>query len=272
MAFFDRNFTKSHGASGKYIYTFKTLYKETSETYNKKPPFGIDGLVLSKYSPSSHTMAILSTLPEDTNNPTVLKEVLTQWLQDCSGAFVKPPTIDKCIANCQSKLDTDTNADVLTMLDSEEDKDWLIQWMPTVIAVDSPNFTLYWAPCYKVLYTRPADEKISLDDAGAEVEVQNPEKTYTILPQATRLVNGEWMQELTDVSLPLSDSPALRLDVDFEAQREKMRRRVRDARIRAKLARYRAERLASRYEARFGDYPSEDDEEAQTEAETEVDE
>lgn len=246
------------------------MYKETPETYNKRPPFGLDGQILRPESSSTELDTIVTTLPEDTSNPTVLKDVLTQWLTDCSGAFVKPPTIDKCLANCQSKLDT--NADVVSILSSEEDKDWLLQWIPTTLAVDSPKFTIYWAPCYKVLYTRPADEKISLDDSGVDVEVQNPEKTYTILPQATRLVNGEWMQELTDVSLPLSDSPALRLDVDLEAQREKMRRRVRDARIRAKLARYRAERLASRYEARFGDYPSEDDEEAQTEAETEVDE
>lgn len=270
MPYFDSNFTKSYNSNGKVVYTFNTCYKETPETYNKKHPLSVDGSVLySSCSPSECSKA-LGTAPDDISNPTVLKAVFEQWLRDCSGAFVKPPTVEKCLAKCTSLLDS--QADVVSLLSEEEDKDWLLQWVPTTLHVDAPWFIVHWSPCYKVPYTRPANEQIELDDEAATVEVQNPEKTYTILPQATRLVNGEWMQELTDVSLPLSDSPALRLDIDLEAQKEKMRRRIRDARIRAKLARYRAERLASRFEAKFGEYPSEDDEEAQTEAETEGDE
>jgi len=57
------------------------------------------------------------------------------------------------------------------------------------------------------------------------------------------------------------------LDIDIDAQRDKLRRRIREARIRAKLALYRAERLAHKYEERYGIYPEHDEEEAQTEAE-----
>ena len=44
-----------------------------------------------------------------------------------------------------------------------------------------------------------------------------------------------------------------------------MRKRIREARIRAKLARYRAERLAQQFERKYGVWPEEDQEEAQTE-------
>jgi hypothetical protein len=81
------------------------------------------------------------------------------------------------------------------------------------------------------------------------------------------MVQNEWLQEISDLSIPYSELPTLRLDPNFEQQKEKYRRRVRDARIRSKLAKYRAERLAQRYEERFGVYPEEDEEEAQTEAE-----
>jgi len=66
----------------------------------------------------------------------------------------------------------------------------------------------------------------------------------------------------------LSDISPFRLDVNFEKQREKYRKRIRDARIKAKLARYRAERLCAIYEDKFGYWPSEDEDEAQTEVES----
>ena len=128
-----------------------------------------------------------------------------------------------------------------------------------------PVFQIYWAPCYKKVCT----SRITLE----EPELQQPEKTYTVLSQPLRLNDEtEWIQEMADLHVPFADSTTLRLDPDVEVQKERFRRKVRDARIRAKLARYRAERMAVRYEEKYGAYPEEDLEEAQTEAETEHDE
>jgi vacuolar-type H+-ATPase subunit H len=76
---------------------------------------------------------------------------------------------------------------------------------------------------------------------------------------------------MADLHVPYVDTTTLRLDSELELQKEKMRRKVRDARIRAKLSRYRAERIASKFEDKFGFYPEEDIEEAQTEVENSSD-
>jgi len=96
-------------------------------------------------------------------------------------------------------------------------------------------------------------------------EVQGPDRTYTVITGA----RPEQWTEVNELPLSMSSNPPLRLDGDLsiDIQREKYRKRVRDARLRAKLARYRAERLEHRFFERFGVWPEEDADEAQTEAE-----
>lgn len=260
---FSPKFTKQVSSTGKTVYWFETLYKQTSATRNTVPPLAVNGDVLYSNDETKDD-EIFKVLPDETRNPEVLKRVYDAWIVDCSGAFVKPPTVENCLINTENFLDS--SASVANLLSNEESTDWLLQWVPTKIKVDSPKFHIYWAPCYKIVNTR-IPEKIAIETIP-DVDVQNPERTYTFTPGTTRLYNGEWLQEITDMPLPLSDSPALRLDIDMDLNREKMRRRVRDARLRAKLAKYRAERMAKRFEERYGIYPEEDVEEAQTEAET----
>jgi hypothetical protein len=129
-----------------------------------------------------------------------------------------------------------------------------------------PDFLVYWAPCYKLkVPDARIPELTQFDDKIGDFELQQPEKTYTITPSTRQ---GDWIQEIPELQVPLSDGPALRLAGDEEdPQMIKYRRRVHEARIKAKLARYRAERLAQRFEERYGFYPSEDEDEAQTDAE-----
>lgn len=235
------------------MYWFHSLYKEAPETKNTRPPFAVDGAETD----FTDTDVSMFQIPEELRNPEHWKPVYEAWIQDCSGAFVKSPTIEQCLAN--TELIADSNAPMVT----PEKGQWVYQWVPTKIKVDSPKFQMYWAPSFKIPST-PKQEKISIEDSTIhEVEVQ-------LHPGTTRTYNGDWIQEITDVPLSMADAPPLRLDVDIDSQREKMRRRVRDARLRAKLAKYRAERMARRYEERFGTYPDEDEEEAQTEVETDA--
>ncbi len=257
--------------SGKAMYWFHSAYKPSSD-YSSRHPFAVDGVTLDfdPFNPSE-----LVTLPEEAKNPEKLRDVYASWIQDCSGAFVKPPTIEQCLANTEviwdSNVSTTVTSHLLNIEGYKPNQLWTILWLPTKIKVDSPKFQVYWAAVTKVP-APPRNEKISMEDDTTihEVEVQYPEKTYTIHPGGTRTFNGEWIQDITDIPLSMSDAPPLRLDVDIDAQREKMRRKVRDARLRAKLAKYRAERMARRYEERFGIYPDEDEEEAQTEVETDA--
>ena len=272
------------GPDNKLEYWFSTIYTQTDQTlnYNQKPPFSVEGDVI--YSECSQLSRksdeeLFAKLPEETKNPVVWKSVLERWIADCGTSFTKPPTLSQCLANCE--ICWDNNAPVASLHAAEEDSDWVLQWIPTRVKVSNSRFYIYWAPCYKTVYTRIPDlstgtseisEKISLGD-NYVIALQNPEQTYTFDPENTRRIDlashdhTVGLEELTELSMPLMNSPTLRLTVDFDVQKEKYRRRVRDARIRAKLAQYRAERLADRFETRFGYYPEEDEDEAQTEGE-----
>jgi len=285
LPFFSKHFKRQVKPEGQMIYWFQTCYKQTenSASWNEKPPLAVDGEIVysdSKYLEDANMATILEKLPEETSNPVLLKNVFEQWIQDCSSAFVQSPTVSQCLANTVSVWDS--NAQVATVLDSEESKDWILQWIPTRIKVDKPIFQVYWAPSYKIINTPIpilldiADQTKSVIKIGNHSEnpdIQSPEKTYTILPSLTTR-QGDWLQEIPDLQVPLSEGPTLRLDNENSSDPvlEKYRRRIHDARIKAKLARYRADRLAQRFEERFGFYPSENEEEAETEADlTEAD-
>jgi hypothetical protein len=268
--YFSSKFRREKDSDGKYMYWFTPAVNlETSASSVDSFPFVLDGLEFN--GSDTLTYAQLTSVPEDLHNPSIFKLVYTQWLKDCSGAFVKPPTLEQCLAKTIIKIDTSLS--LPPVLSEEEDDDWVLRWIPTKLKVHTPVFEIFWAPCYKVR----ARSRIELEDTISQqtepIEVQNPEKTYTFVPQP-RPVASEWIQELADLHVPYADDVPLRLDTDAnsDAQKEKLRRKVREARIRAKLARYRAERMASRFEERYGFYPEEDEEEAQTEVETDNDE
>lgn len=266
MPFFSNKFKRQKNPEGSYQYWFQTCYTQNESNRNERPPLAVDGETLdSEILSSQDESRVFMRLPEETENPSVLKKVFEQWIQDCSQAFVKPPSIEQCLINCQSIWDS--NAPIATLEETEESSNWILQWIPTKIKVDAPTFQVYWAPSFKVEATRIPEIKdeshnIMINLKSKDIELQTHEDTTRVI----RAKDGsDWLQEMNGDALPLSDSPALRLDID--TQREKYRRRVKEARIRAKLAHYRAERLAQRYEERYGMYPDEDEEEAQTEVE-----
>jgi len=264
--YFKSEFKRQSNPNGKYMYWFDTLYTQT--VLNEKYHLAVDGLV---FDPENQlTREEYLKLPEELNNPAVSRKVYTQWIVDCSGAFVKCPTIDQCLARTKSLIDP--NATLPTIHSEEEEQTWTLQWFPTRIKVDTPVFEIYWSPCYKILCkSRILIEEEEPEVLEAPVELQNPEKTYTIVPQLSRPSETNWIQEMADLHIPFVDSSTLRLDADEEVLKERLRRKVREARIRAKLARYRAERMAAKYEERFGQYPEEDGDEAQTDGETDTD-
>jgi len=276
--FFSSKFKKQSNQHGTSIYIFHSCYRQDDMTHNEIPLLAVDGLEFSTTSDHDSTgiknSKHFTELPEETFNPLVYKKVYETWIRDCSGAFLKSPTLEQCLANSESLWDS--NAPVASLNTDEQDSDWILQWVPTKIQVAMPFFQIYWAPCYKIPCTRIPEligqNSSHNDTTNPLIELQSPEKTYTITRRINPAIQGEYLQEISDVSMPYSDLPPLRLDPNFEQQKEKYRRRVREARIRAKLARYRAERLAQRYEDRYGIYPEEDEEECQTEAEQTEDE
>jgi len=263
--YFNHQFKRQSTTPGKYAYIFETLYNQTEANQNEVPPLVVDGIDIDSNKLLAREEYFKA--PEGLQNPNIWKNVYTTWIADCSGAFVKCPTLEQCLAKTESIVDM--NASLAYITSEEDDEMWTLQWIPIRVIVNVPTFTIHWAPSYKVL----CKSQISLDDIPqptSSVDIQNPEKTYTILSQRPRQYetkDSEWIQEMADLHVPFADSTTLRLETD-ELQKEKFRRKVRDARIRAKLARYRAERIASKYEEKYGIYPDEDAEEAQTEVDT----
>jgi hypothetical protein len=260
---FSSKFRRQKGPDGRIQYWFESCHPHTADEH----PISVEGENIP-----SEVIQESFIMPEDIYNPQVSRRVFETWIMDCSGAFVKSPTIEQCLANVTSLWDS--NAPIAKVDASEQDDTWIYMWSPTKIKVEMPHFQIYWAPSYKTKLTRIPEMCTSdvVSPDYTDVILDSPERTYTIAPDGTRVITTRVaLQEVHDSALPLSDSPALRLDMDLnsaeQAQREKFRKRVRESRIRAKLARYRAERLAERFEERFGEYPEEDEEEAQTEVE-----
>jgi hypothetical protein len=268
--YFSSAFNRQRCPDGKYSYNFTTLYtqKEGNPSWNEIAPFSVQGETVyadPAWANEANMEEVFQRLPEECHSSEQVKPIYEQWIVDCSKAFTKPPTIEQCVSKSVSICDS--NVPTATVLDSEEKEDWILQWIPTRIQVVMPNFYVYWAPYYKLPASRIPDfeEEGKIPELNVVMEVQQPEKTYTIIPNARQ---GEWLQEIPELQVPLSDGPALRLAGDEEDPTMiKIRRRVHEARIKAKLARYRAERLAQRFEERYGFYPSEDEDEAQTEIE-----
>jgi len=239
---------------------FDTLYTQNSDNLNEKHPLFVDGINVEPEMNMDKESYYKK--PDDLDNPNVVRNVYMQWISDCSGAFVKCPTIEQCLSKSESIVDS--NASIATIYPEEEDNSWTLQWNPIRVKVDMPLFQIYWAPSYKV----PFKSRISLDESPPTPEVLD----RTIELQTNPKSRTDWLQEMADLHVPFVDSSTLRLESEMEAQKDKLRRKVRDARIRAKLSKYRAERMAARYEEKYGIYPDEDAEEAQTEVDSNSDE
>lgn len=264
--YFKSQFRRQQRPDGKYMYWFDTFItnNRTLQDVAEATKIVVDGETICG---SDYSGEAFLNPPEDIHNPNVILNVYTQWLQDSKDAFVKPPTLEQCLAKSESIVDSNVPTSIYP---EEADQEWTLQWVPSRIKVDMPIFQVYWAPLYKI----PSKSRISLEDMEPKKDITVHEIEVQLNPQVSRLEKtNEWIQELADLHVPYTDSPTLRLDTNTEdVQREKLRRKIHDARIRAKMATYRAERMALRFEQKYGFYPQEDEDEALTEAETEVEE
>jgi hypothetical protein len=278
---FEETFQKEKLPSGQWEYQFR--HKRMAHDGQSVPLYSIVGQLLPSEQEEGEICVeddeqIFNTLPKECLLDETLQIVYERFVEECGKWFQKRPTLDAFRNGVQQIVDTD--ATIASLGPNEEDYDWILLWVPTVVRMSGARFTIGWAPCYKLKQTKESRLIPDSEEGDLIPELQGPELSPSPQDGNTRLirtapsttVRTDWLQEIPESSLPYSDIPALRLDDEFLAQREKYRRRVREARIRAKLARYRAERIAHRFEERFGIYPDEDEEEAQTEAEQTEDE
>jgi hypothetical protein len=277
--FFEETFQKEKNQSGQWEYRF--CHKWCKHNGTTTIPCSILGKQLPSEQEDGELMdeeeekQIFRTLPSDCMKDETVQQVYDVFTKDCGKWFQKCPTQEAFRNGLQHSINEE--AHIASLGPGEEEFDWQLLWIPTMIRIVGGKYTICWAPCYKL--KQPKQSRLisdeDMEDEPLIPELQGPEFAPTYQEGNTRLIHtapsttvrADWLQEIPESMLPYSDVPALRLDEEFLAQREKYRKRVREARIRAKLARYRAERIAQRFEERFGVYPDEDEEEAQTEAE-----
>ena len=206
-------------------------------------------------------------LPEACSQKEVGEFIVKTWFHSCKHFFSKPISFDAVMARTLTH-EADPAEAVAALSPEEEENEWFLLWVPTSVVMEKQHITVRWAPTQKKL----AESRIEEDFSGDTPSIQGAEESQfrVIENQPLNASDAQWIQDVSE--LPFSDRPALRLAVDQEASKEKLRRRVRDARLRAKLARYRAERLAMLFQERLGFYPEENGEEVQTEYEGSSDE
>jgi hypothetical protein len=199
----------------------------------------------------------LWAMPSMCTNKELIKDIVDSWYDNCKRVFIKPLNIENLYSKVVNIVQTEYP--VAALSPEEEDQEWILLWVPIHIELRKTELLILWAPSHK----KPGMSRINED-----FEVQNPEEPqYRIIANAEypATTDASWIQDISQ--LPLSDSPALRLEMDLDSAKERLRRRVRDSRLRAKLARYRAERLAQTFLERYGVYPEPDADEIETEYE-----
>jgi hypothetical protein len=198
------------------------------------------------------------TIPNACSEENIISHVINNWYTDCKHVFVKPLNLNVLLKTAASQIDT--SYPVVELSPDEENQEWTLLWTVTKVEISKFFLNIYWAPTHK---------KASQSRIIEDFEVQDPEESQYKIIEGSREIsegNSAWIQDIGQ--LPLSDRPALRLEAELDQAQERFRRRIRDARLRAKLSKYRADKLSSQFERKYGFYPVEDEEEAQTEYES----
>lgn len=185
----------------------------------------------------------LWSMPEDCFKQPLISHIVKSWYNDCKHVFAKPLNIDNLIGIVTHIVDK--SYPVVALIPEEENQEWILLWTVTRVEISKTLLNIYWAPTHKKLY-----ESAIIED----FEIQESPDEYKIID--------------ANVEFPLAEGPALRLEVEQDYSQERFRRRIRDARLRAKLSKYRADKLSLQFQKKYGYYPVEDEEEAQTEYET----
>jgi hypothetical protein len=186
---------------------------------------------------------LLWVIPKECASEAIVSYVVRSWHETCKHVFAKQLNIDNFISISTHLLDK--AYPVIALTPEEENQEWILLWSVTRIEISKNLMRIYWAPTHKRLY-----QSRIIEDFDSH-------------PDEYKIIDA-------NVEFPLAEGPALRLESDIDHGQEEFRRRIRDARLRTKLYKYRCEKLALQFEKKYGYYPTEDEEEAQTEYETDT--
>lgn len=140
---------------------------------------------------------------------------------------------------------------------------WFIPtWKPASIKASRSQFVMTWA----LIKMTPTQPKISADFllGSSTPRAQSPEQ-----PSAEELRTIQIQDTLVPVGdLPLSDLPPLSFYTETDTDRQLIRQKIREARLRVALAKLKAQRMEQRYYERYGETPMESEESSELSSES----
>jgi len=185
------------------------------------------------------------TVPED-----IVTSIIELYLQFASSYFVKPPTVEHMKKHLTH---------IITSASDAAKKDSLLTMYLSSIKIYSKKSEFNWSSCK--VEKKESDDQIPSDflvnsrPSSPALEAETRNITITSDP-----VSNAILEAIADI--PLQDggnsNGAFRLDDDGE---ERMfRLRLLEAKLSAKLAKYKVKKEEDKYYSRFGRHPPDDDE------------
>lgn len=164
------------------------------------------------------------------DNETFIKQLITSFLATASQYFARTYTVDVLLKHLKHTIFSSENS-------TEMPCELVVE--PHEIIIFQGKFTLQWKLTHSSIMIRIPD----LEEAPI-VDVPAP---------LTKNSSTDELIQVDDLEEDLREHPVMS-EEDISRHYEK--RRVKEARLRAKLAQYKAERAMSRYLDKYGDAPS----------------
>jgi hypothetical protein len=169
----------------------------------------------------------------------VSEAFVREFLEKTKKYFTTPLTVEKVLRHLRHTVDT---------TDAPKEAGWYsLVWQPSVFVIKSGDFALTWQPT-NLKATEPI---IPAEFTSTTPRAQSPALRQIQIHDSLIPVGD----------LPLSDLPPLSFGTEeLDPEKEEIKRRIREARLKLQLAKLKTQRMEQKYYERYGQNPQESDE------------
>jgi hypothetical protein len=175
----------------------------------------------------------------------VSEAFVREFLEKTKKYFTTPLTVEKVLRHLRHTVDT---------TDAPKEAGWYsLVWQPSVFVIKSGDFALTW---------QPTNLKATEPVIPAEFTSTTPRAQSPAIPEQPALRQIQIHDSLIPVGdLPLSDLPPLSFGTEeLDPEKEEIKRRIREARLKLQLAKLKTQRMEQKYYERYGQSAQESDE------------
>lgn len=195
------------------------------------------------------------------DNNSTLQTLIQEFLHVNSTYFAKQYTIDMFLRNLSHAIHEPTDSNI----ESTESDTLLYTYTPTYFSIHNGKIQLNWKLQYETV--RISIPVLEDDTDQVTTATANATATATVVPTTdlfspltsshataiidttNQIIDATEINSLDDIAIAESIAPEYTLQ---NSSRQYEKRRVKEARLRARLAQYKAERAISRYLEKYG--------------------